>query len=112
MKRGEIYVVGLDPVVGREASGVRPVVVISNDVSNERPLLVVIVPAVNASEATEKAGVPVTAAESGYSADLVVLATQPQTLDPSRFPEHSSGVVPSALVDKIGFSLKVFLDIK
>jgi len=35
IKRGEIYLAALDPVVGREISKTRPVVVVSNDINNE-----------------------------------------------------------------------------
>ncbi|MFC1815026.1 type II toxin-antitoxin system PemK/MazF family toxin [Thermodesulfobacteriota bacterium] len=35
IKRGEIHLVGLDPIIGREISKTRPVVVVSNDKNNE-----------------------------------------------------------------------------
>ena len=35
IKRGEIYLAALDPVVGREISKTRPVVIVSNDINNE-----------------------------------------------------------------------------
>lgn len=44
IKRGEIYLAALDPVVGREISKTRPVVVISNDKNNEFSGTVTIVP--------------------------------------------------------------------
>ncbi|MCI0704928.1 MAG: type II toxin-antitoxin system PemK/MazF family toxin [Planctomycetia bacterium] len=112
MKRGEIYVVDLGPGIGREANGVRPVVVISSDVDNLVPFLVTIVPAVNATELTAVTGILVPASESGYSVDIAVLARQPRSLDPSPFPDTPVGTVPVALMDKIGFALKVHLDLK
>ena len=44
IKRGEIYLANLDPVVGREISKTRPVVVVSNDKNNEFSGTVTIVP--------------------------------------------------------------------
>lgn len=44
IKRGEIYLTVLDPVVGREISKTRPVVVISNDKNNEFSATVTILP--------------------------------------------------------------------
>jgi mRNA interferase MazF len=44
IKRGEIYLAALDPVVGKEISKTRPVVVISNDKNNEFSATVTILP--------------------------------------------------------------------
>jgi mRNA interferase MazF len=44
MRRGEIYFVDLNPVVGREQAGRRPVLVLSIDAINRVPLVVTVVP--------------------------------------------------------------------
>jgi len=44
IKRGEIYLAALDPVVGKEISKTRPVVVISNDKNNEFSATVTVLP--------------------------------------------------------------------
>ena len=44
IKRGEIYLTALDPVVGREISKTRPVVVVSNDINNEFSGTITILP--------------------------------------------------------------------
>ena len=44
IKRGEIHIVGLDPIIGREISKTRPVVVVSNDKNNEFSGTVTILP--------------------------------------------------------------------
>lgn len=110
MKRGEIYDVDLGPAVGSEMGGVCPVVVISNDLANERPLLVAVVPAIAATAGEAKPGL-VTAEQSGYPIDLVVLATQSRALDPSRFPEHPAGFISAERVAKIGFAPRIYLDL-
>jgi mRNA-degrading endonuclease toxin of MazEF toxin-antitoxin module len=101
VKRGEIYVVDLGPGVGREASGVCPVVVLSSDVITLAPMLVVVVPAVDASDHRAVVGVVEAGAESGHPSDISVLARQPRALDPGWFPEQPSGRVPEALLKKI-----------
>ncbi|HEY1191401.1 MAG TPA: type II toxin-antitoxin system PemK/MazF family toxin [Gemmata sp.] len=111
MKRGEIYVVDLGPVVGHEAGGVRPVVVVSNDVANLVPVLVAVVPTIRLADSTTRAGVVVPAGRSGYPDDLVALATHVRVLDASRFPEHPAGSVPVDLMAKIDLTLKVLLDL-
>ncbi len=49
MKRGEIYFADLDPVLGREQAGRRPVVVVSIEAVNQLPLVVIVVPGTDGS---------------------------------------------------------------
>jgi mRNA interferase MazF len=44
VRRGEIYFVELGPTLGREQAGRRPVVVVSNDAINSKPLVIMVVP--------------------------------------------------------------------
>ncbi|MBN9122796.1 MAG: type II toxin-antitoxin system PemK/MazF family toxin, partial [Planctomycetes bacterium] len=107
----EIYIVDLGPSAGREVSGIRPVVIVSNDVSNWVPWLVNVLPAVDATDVYAKLGVLVPSAESGHTTDIAVLATQPCTLDPSRFTAGPVGTVPTELMQKISYALQVQLDL-
>jgi mRNA interferase MazF len=109
--RGEIYIADLGSGVGREVSGTRPVVIISNDVSNAAPLLVVVLPALDVSEPAALLGVRVPGSASGFSTDISVLSNQPRTLDPSRFTAGPVGTVPVELMQKISFALKKHLDL-
>jgi mRNA interferase MazF len=43
VRRGEIYFVDLNPASGREQAGRRPVLVVSNDTLNARPLVVAVI---------------------------------------------------------------------
>jgi mRNA-degrading endonuclease toxin of MazEF toxin-antitoxin module len=86
-------------------------VIISNDVSNAVPLLVVVVPAIDVSELSAVLGVRVPGTVSGFSADISVLSNQPRTLDPGRFTTGPVGTVPAELMLKISFALKVRLDL-
>ncbi|MBR2718544.1 MAG: type II toxin-antitoxin system PemK/MazF family toxin [Clostridia bacterium] len=89
MKRGEIYRADLDPVVGSEQGGIRPVVIIQNDIGNLHSTTV-IVAAVTTSG--KKANLPVhvaiTAEESGLKRDSVVLLEQLRTLEKSRLTKY------------------------
>jgi mRNA interferase MazF len=100
MVRGDIYFVDLDPVVGREQSGRRPVVVLSMDWLNQLPLTVTVVP----GSASRRAGrnvqttVRVTPSESGLPQDTYFLCFQVRAIDQSRFQDPSVGrLSPSAL---------------
>lgn len=89
MKRGDIYRADLDPVVGSEQGGVRPVVIIQNDTGNLYSPTV-IVAAITTRK--KKTGLPVhvhiTAAESGLRQDSVVLAEQVRTLEKTRLTRY------------------------
>ncbi len=85
MKRGEIYWADLNPVVGSEQGGIRPVIIVQNDIGN-RHSTTVIVAAITSSgkKAYLPVHVPITAEESGLARDSVVLLEQLRTLEKSR----------------------------
>src|SRR6266566_348250 len=93
MRRGEIYFVDLNPIVGREQRGTRPVLVVSIDRINRSPLVVTIVPGTDASNVRNKyeSDVLIPAHESGLPMDTVFLCFQARALDHSRFPNHPAG---------------------
>ena len=79
MKRGDIYLVTLDPTEGREPQGHRPVLVISPQAFNEATKLPVILPITNGGEFARRIGfaVPI----SGIKTMGVVRCDQPRVLD-------------------------------
>ena len=98
MKRGDIYRANLDPVVGSEQGGVRPVVIIQNNRGNLHSHTV-IVAAVTTSR--KKPFLPVhvriTAEESGLPADSVVLTEQVRTLEKSRLSRYLGHLAEGAM---------------
>ena len=76
IQRGEVYFVDLEPTVGREQAGRRPVVVVSNDTLNGLPLVILTVPGTRRfhSPFTYPSNVHVPAGEGGLHADTVFLA--------------------------------------
>ncbi len=79
MKRGDIYLVTLDPTEGREQRGHRPVLVISPQAFNEATKLPVILPITTGGEFARRIGfaVPI----SGIKTTGVVRCDQPRVLD-------------------------------
>ena len=79
MKRGDIYLVTLDPTEGREQQGHRPVLVISPQAFNEATKLPVILPITTGGEFARRIGfaVPI----SGIKTTGVVRCDQPRVLD-------------------------------
>ena len=88
VKRGEIYYADLSPVVGSEQGGVRPVLIIQNDVGNKYS------PTVIAAAITSKMGkthlpthIDIYAEKVGLQKDSVVLLEQIRTIDKQRLKE-------------------------
>lgn len=88
VKRGDIYYADLSPVVGSEQGGMRPVLIIQNDVGNKYS------PTVIAAAITSRMGktklpthIDVYADKAGLSRDSVVLLEQLRTLDKRRLKE-------------------------
>ncbi len=93
--RGEIYFSRLDPVEGREQGGRRPVLIVSSDSLNRRPLLVTVITGTDARNMDRdySSNVRVPARESGLPIDTVFLAFQIRSVDPSRFAHPKTGEV-------------------
>lgn len=89
VKRGEIYYADLSPVVGSEQGGVRPVLIVQNDVGNRHSPTVI---AAAITSRREKAKLPthidVQAATCGLTKDSVVLLEQIRTLDKRRLKDR------------------------
>ena len=88
VKRGEIYYADLSPVVGSEQGGVRPVLIVQNDVGN-RYSPTVIAAAITSQK--EKSKLPthieIHSDGCGLSKDSVVLLEQIRTIDKKRLKE-------------------------
>lgn len=89
MKRGDIYRADLDPVVGSEQGGVRPVLIIQNDTGNlHSPTVIVAAITGRHKKPHMPVHVAITAEESGLNRDSVVLLEQLRTLEKSRLTRY------------------------
>lgn len=88
IKRGDIYYADLSPVVGSEQGGLRPVLIIQNDVGNKHSPTVI---AAAITSRMEKSKLPthidLYADKVGLSKDSVVLLEQVRTIDKQRLKE-------------------------
>ncbi len=107
VKRGEIYYADLSPVVGSEQGGVRPVLIVQNDIGN-RYSPTVIAAAITSQK--EKANLPthikVTAEGCGLSKDSIVLLEQVRTIDKQRLKERM-GSLDEMSMDMIDKAISV-----
>ena len=89
VKRGEIYYADLSPVVGSEQGGIRPVLIVQNEIGNRHSPTVI---AAAITSQREKAKLPthieLRAASCGLSRDSVVLLEQIRTIDKRRLKER------------------------
>ena len=107
VKRGDIYYADLSPVVGSEQGGVRPVLIIQNDVGNKySPTVIATAITSQINKAKMPTHIELDANEYGLSKDSVVLAEQIRTIDKRRLKEKI-GHLDSNLMDKVNEALEI-----
>ena len=105
MKRGDIYRADLDPVIGSEQGGIRPVLIIQNDTGNlHSPTVIVAAITKRQKKAYLPVHVFITAQESGLPMNSVVLTEQVRTLEKSRLTKYL-GHLPDAAMVRIDAAL-------
>lgn len=88
VKRGEIYYADLSPVVGSEQGGVRPILVIQNDVGNKySPTVIAAAITSKINKAKMPTHIEISAHEYGLNKDSVILLEQIRTIDKRRLRE-------------------------
>ena len=109
IKRGDIFYADLSPVVGSEQGGLRPVLIIQNDVGNKYS------PTVIAAAITSRMGkarlpthIDIYADRVGLAKDSVILLEQIRTLDKRRLKERIGTLSPE-LMEKVGEAVKISL---
>ena len=90
VKRGDIFYADLSPVVGSEQGGIRPVIVIQNDIGNKySPTVIVAAITSQINKAKLPTHVEISSEEYGLNRDSVVLLEQVRTLDKRRLKEKN-----------------------
>lgn len=88
VKRGDIYFADLSPVIGSEQGGVRPVLIVQNDVGNQHsPTTIVAAITGQISKAKLPTHVELVGKASGLSKNSVILVEQVRTIDKKRLKE-------------------------
>ncbi|MBQ6708832.1 MAG: type II toxin-antitoxin system PemK/MazF family toxin [Clostridia bacterium] len=111
VKRGEIYYADLSPVVGSEQGGIRPVLIVQNDVGNKySPTVIAAAITSQRFKTNLPTHIQVNADDCGLSKDSIVLLEQVRTLDKRRLKEKM-GNLDTADMDRIDKALSVSLGI-
>jgi mRNA interferase MazF len=104
-RRGEVYLVSLDPTVGAEIKKTRPAVVVQNDPANRRsPVTIVAAVTSQFAEPLFPTEVLVRVPEGGLSTDSVVLLNQIRSVDKGRLVRRL-GVLKAETMKKIDRAL-------
>lgn len=112
IKRGELYYADLSPVVGSEQGGVRPILIVQNDIGNKySPTVIAAAVTSKINKAKLPTHIELTATDFGLARDSVVLLEQIRTLDKRRLKERIGELSPTfmrkvdtALLISLGFN--------
>jgi mRNA interferase MazF len=98
MRRGDVYLASLDPAIGHEQQGRRPVLVFQNDVLNAAATTVLIIPF---TTTLRRASLPscllVRQGDGGLTSDSVALCHQMRVLDASRLTTRLGTLAPTTM---------------
>jgi mRNA interferase ChpB len=99
VKRGDIYMVSLNPTQGREQQGHRPVLIISPTEFNAATKLPVVLPITNGGDFARRIGFAVEI--SGIKTTGIVRCDQPRVLDLAERGGRKVDSLPAALLDDV-----------
>lgn len=107
VKRGDIFYADLSPVVGSEQGGVRPVLIVQNDMGNRYSPTVIAAAITSRKDKTQlPTHISVRADGCGLVKDSIVLLEQIRTLDKRRLKEHM-GSLGSGEMNRVDRALSV-----
>ena len=93
IKRGDIYYADLSPVIGSEQGGIRPIVVLQNDIGNKySPTIIVAAITSQINKAKIPTHIELNAEKYGLSKDSVILLEQIRTIDKKRLKQKISTI--------------------
>ena len=107
IRRGDIYYADLSPVVGSEQGGLRPVLIIQNDIGNKySPTVIAAAITSRMSKARLPTHIDIYAEKVGLAKDSVILLEQIRTLDKRRLKEKM-GHLDDAVMDHVNTAIAI-----
>jgi mRNA interferase MazF len=109
IKRGDIFLANLEPIKGSEQGGVRPVLIIQNDISNKHSPVTII--AAITSKVFEKeypTNIFISKDECGLDKDSTIMLNQIRTIDNGRLMKKI-GLLDNFIMNKVDRAIKVSL---
>ena len=107
VRRGDIFYADLSPVVGSEQGGLRPVLIVQNDVGNKySPTVIAAAITSKMSKTHLPTHIDIYADKVGLARDSVILLEQIRTIDKRRLREHM-GHVDEGLMNQVDSAIAV-----
>lgn len=111
MKRGDIYYADLRPVIGSEQGGIRPVLIIQNDIGNKHsPTVICAAITSKMNKAKLPTHIELDAGKYDIVKDSVILLEQLRTIDKKRLKDKVCHL-DQDIMEKVNQGLKVSLDL-
>ena len=108
VKRGDMFYADLSPVIGSEQGGVRPVLIIQNDVGNKHsPTVIAAAITLQTGKTKLPTHIEIEPEQSGLKAESVVLTEQIRTIDKSRLKEKIGHLDDENIMNQINNALGV-----
>ncbi len=109
IKRGDIFYAELNPVVGSEQGGTRPVLIISNDIGNSHSPTVIIAAITGRTQTKAKLPTHTEVKDvEGLDRDSIILLEQIRTIDKQRLKNHM-GTIPNNIMARVDKALAISL---
>ncbi|MBS3086849.1 type II toxin-antitoxin system PemK/MazF family toxin [Candidatus Pacearchaeota archaeon] len=107
IRKGDLVIADLEPVIGSEQGGIRPALVIQNDIINIHSPTTIIAP-ITSKIYTKEYPTNVVFSSSKLKKESTILLNQIRTIDKSRIKKKMS-TLPSEIMNKVDMAIKVSL---
>lgn len=112
IKRGDVFLANLEPVKGSEQGGIRPVLIIQNDISNKHsPVTIIAAITSKTYEKEYSTNVFISKQESKLDKDSTILLNQIRTIDKARLVKKISSP-NNFIMNRVDMAIKISLEIK
>ena len=111
LKRGDIYYADLRPVIGSEQGGIRPVLIIQNDVGNKySPTVIVAAITSKMNKAKLPTHIELSSKKYAMEKDSVILLEQVRTIDKSRLKDKVCHL-DNGMMQRVNMGLRISLEL-
>lgn len=112
IKRGDIYYANLNPVIGSEQGGRRPVIIISNDIGNKHSPTVIVAPITSRIHTKAKLPTHILIKDfDGLDRNSIILLEQVRTIDKQRLEQYI-GMIPDNVMARVDKALAISVSLE
>ena len=111
VKRGDIFYADLGPVIGSEQDGIRPVLIIQNDIGNKYSPTVIALAITTKTKTYIPTHIPIEKGVSGLKKDSIILVEQIRTIDKARLIEKV-GHLGDDIMEEVKKALKLSFNLR